>query len=209
MSQNENEILLILDKINAIIFHKSNRGEDKMPIFYISDMHIGHQNVLRHDNRPFSDIQHMQAVMTANWNSAVATTDEVYILGDFAWKNAQGLEMLSQLNGKKYLILGNHDKPTEEMKACFQLVKDYAVIKDGETQVVLSHYPIAHWYNQYRGAVHLYGHVHNTKDYQAFLQYAQICKSLSIPFESYNVGCMLSYMDYTPRTLDEIRRNAK
>lgn len=180
-----------------------------MPIFYISDMHIGHQNVLRHDNRPFSDIQHMQAVMTANWNSAVAPTDEVYILGDFAWKNAQGLEMLSQLNGRKYLILGNHDKPTEEMKACFQWVKDYAVIKDGETQVVLSHYPIAHWYNQYRGAVHLYGHVHNTKDYQAFLQYARICKSLSIPFESYNVGCMLYYMDYTPRTLDEIRRSAK
>lgn len=209
MSHNENEILLILVKINAIIFHKSERGEDKMPIFYISDMHIGHQNVLRHDNRPFSDIQHMQAVMTANWNSAVAPTDEVYILGDFAWKNAQGLEMLSQLNGRKYLILGNHDKPTEEMKACFQWVKDYAVIKDGETQVVLSHYPIAHWYNQYRGAVHLYGHVHNTKDYQAFLQYAQICKSLSIPFESYNVGCMLYYMDYTPRTLDEIRRNAK
>lgn len=180
-----------------------------MPIFYISDMHIGHQNVLRHDNKPFSDIQHMQAVMTSNWNNAVAHTDEVYILGDFAWKNAQGLEMLSQLNGRKYLILGNHDKPTEEMKACFQWVKDYAVIKDGETQVVLSHYPIAHWYNQYRGAVHIYGHVHNTKDYQAFLQYAQICKSLTIPFESYNVGCMLSYMDYTPRTLDEIRRNAK
>lgn len=117
--------------------------------------------------------------------------------------------MLYQLNGKKYLILGNHDKPTEEMKACFQWVKDYAVIKDDETQVVLSHYPIAHWYNQYRGAVHLYGHVHNTKDYQAFLQYAQICKNLAIPFESYNLGCMLYYMDYTPRTLDEIRRSAK
>ena len=156
MSQNENEILLILVKISAIIFHKSNRGEDKMPIFYISDMHIGHQNVLRHDNRPFTDINHMQAVMTANWNSTVSDSDEVYILGDFAWKNAQGLEMLSQLRGKKYLILGNHDKPTEEMKACFQWVKDYAVIQDDETQVVLSHYPIAHWYNQYRGAVHLY-----------------------------------------------------
>lgn len=155
-----------------------------MPIFYISDMHIGHQNVLRHDNRPFTDINHMQAVMTANWNSTVSDSDEVY-------------------------ILGNHDKPTEEMKACFQWVKDYAVIKDDETQVVLSHYPIAHWYNQYRGAVHLYGHVHNTKDYQAFLQYAQICKNLAIPFESYNVGCMLYYMDYTPRTLDEIRRSAK
>lgn len=55
-----------------------------MPIFYISDMHIGHHNVLRHDNRPFTDINHMQAVMTANWNSTVSDSDEVYILGDFA-----------------------------------------------------------------------------------------------------------------------------
>ena len=103
MSQNENEILLILVKINAIIFHKSNRGEDKMPIFYISDMHIGHQNVLHHDNRPFTDINHMQAVMTANWNSTVSDSDEVYILGDFAWKTLRGLKCSISLMAKSIL----------------------------------------------------------------------------------------------------------
>ena len=159
--------------------------------------------------RPFTDINHMQAVMTANWNSTVSDSDEVYILGDFAWKNTQGLEMLSQLRGKKYLILGNHDKPTEEMKACVQWVKDYTVIQDDETQVVLSHYPIAHWYNQYRGAVHLYGHVHNTKDYQAFCSMHKYAKTLPYHLKAITWAVCSIIWTTTPRTLDEIRRSAK
>lgn len=180
-----------------------------MAKLYISDMHIAHKNVIMHDNRPFADTKEMHSVIIKNWNNAVDENDEVYILGDFAWKNQVGSEVLSQLKGKKFLIRGNHDKPSEEMISLFEWVKDYAVIQDGETQAVLSHYPIAHWYNQYRGAVHLYGHVHQTKDYTAFKQYAEVCQKLGIPFECYNVGCMLPYMGYTPRTLDEIRRNEK
>ena len=176
-----------------------------MSKFYISDLHLGHKNVIRHDGRPFADIVQMREKLVENWNNVVACDDEVYILGDFAWKNAEGLAVLSKLAGRKFLILGNHDKPTAEMKAYFAWIKDYAVITDGEVQVVMSHYPIAHWYNQYRGAVHLYGHVHNNDDYLAFQEYACICKSRNIPFECYNVGCMLDYMGYTPRTLDEIR----
>ena len=177
-----------------------------MSKFYISDLHLGHENVIRHDGRPFSDTAEMHIALVKNWNNAVGHDDEVYILGDFAWKNAEGLEALGELKGRKFLILGNHDKPTEEMQNYFEWIKDYAVIKDGGDQVVMSHYPIAHWYNQYRGAVHLYGHVHNTNDYHAFKRYADICGSMNIPFECYNVGCMLDYMGYTPRTLEEIRR---
>lgn len=176
---------------------------------YISDLHLGHKNVIRHDNRPFADVDEMNSAIIKNWNNTVNADDEVYIIGDFAWKNSVGLEVLSQLKGRKFLILGNHDKPTEEMKFYFEWVKDYAVVNDGDTQVVLSHYPIAHWYNQYRGAVHLYGHVHNTDDYLAFRRYSATCRLLDIPFECYNVGCMMPYMGYTPRTLDEIRRSAK
>ncbi len=176
-----------------------------MSKFYISDLHLGHENVIKHDGRPFDDTVQMRKALVKNWNNVTTYDDEVYILGDFAWKNAEGLEVLCELKGRKFLISGNHDKPTAEMKAHFEWVKDYAVIMDGETQVVMSHYPIAHWYNQYRGAVHLYGHVHNNDDYTAFQQYASICKNKKIPFECYNVGCMIDYMGYTPRTLEEIR----
>jgi calcineurin-like phosphoesterase family protein len=177
-----------------------------MAIFYIADMHIGHENVIKHDGRPFKDCEQMHRALIANWNKAVDVKDEVYILGDFAWKSAVGLEVISELVGRKHLILGNHDKPSQSFGYLFESVADYAVIEDEGSQVVLSHYPIAHWYNQYRGAVHLYGHVHNTKDYDAFQRYAGICRELNIPFESYNVGCMMPYMNYTPRTLTEIRK---
>ena len=123
-----------------------------MSKFYIADLHLGHANVIKHDGRPFSDTAEMHAALVRNWNNAVGHNDEVYVLGDFAWKNAEGLEALNELKGKKFLILGNHDKPTEEMRSYFGWIKEYAVIRDGGDEVVLCHYPIAHWYNQYRGA---------------------------------------------------------
>lgn len=100
----------------------------KMPTFCISDLHIGHKNVIRHDGRPFEDLEAMHTAIIENWNNAVSENDDVYILGDFAWKNSVGAKVLSQLKGRKYLILGNHDKPNDEMKACFEWIKNYAVI---------------------------------------------------------------------------------
>ncbi|MCM1578665.1 MAG: metallophosphoesterase family protein [Ruminococcus sp.] len=175
-----------------------------MAKFYIADLHLGHENVIKHDCRPFKNKDEMRETIIRNWNNAVSPADEVYILGDFAWKNGEGLETLSQLRGTKYLILGNHDSPSEEMKYYFKWIKDMAVIKDGGRTVVLCHYPIAHWYGQFRGAVHLYGHVHNNKDYGAFLEYARICRDRGIPFDCCNVGCMMEYMGYTPRRLEEL-----
>jgi len=172
--------------------------------YYISDLHIYHENVIRYDGRPFSDVDEMSIEIVRKWNSTVKSDDEIYILGDFAWKNSKGIEVLGKLKGIKFLIKGNHDRVTEELATYFEWVRDYAVIQDGNFEVVMSHYPIAHWYNQYRGAIHLYGHVHNTKDYYAFEKYKQICRDMGIPFNCCNVGCMMSYMDYAPKTIDDL-----
>lgn len=180
-----------------------------MSKLYISDLHLGHKNAIMHDNRPFANLDEMHSSIITNWNDVVKEEDEVYILGDFAWKKSVANKILPQLKENKFLVRGNHDKINDEMRAHFVLIKNYSIITDGETELVLSHYPIAHWYNQYRGAVHLYGYVHNTKDYKAYLQYSDICSKMGIPFESYNVGCMLPYMGYTPRILEDIRRSIK
>ena len=182
---------------------------------YIADLHIGCTNSFEHRTLEHDEI------LVKNWNSVVNNNDTTFILGDIGRcgnnkDNEYLCSVISRLKSKKILVVGNHDESglkDYRVKQLFETVVDYFELTDNyngiNQKLVLSHYPIAHWYNQYRGAVHLYGHVHNTKDYQAFLQYAQICKNLAIPFESYNVGCMLYYMDYTPRTLDEIRRSAK
>ena len=139
-----------------------------MAKLYISDLHLGHKNAIMHDNRPFANLDEMHSSIITNWNDVVKEEDEVYILGDFAWKKSVANKILPQLKENKFLVRGNHDKINDEMRAHFVLIKNYSIITDGETELVLSHYPIAHWYNQYRGAVHLYGYVHNTKDYKAY-----------------------------------------
>lgn len=172
--------------------------------FYISDLHLGHANVLRFDNRPFRTLDAMHTAMVERWNAVVSPEDEVYILGDFAWKAAIGDAILQQLCGRKYLILGNHDKPTRLMQDVFGWIQETAVISDEGTQVVLCHYPIANWKHMYHGAVHLYGHVHNSPDSVLFAQYLETLRASEIPALAYNVGCMMPYMDYTPRTLTEL-----
>ena len=80
-------------------------------IFYIADLHFSHFNCLRFDNRPFSTIEEMDEALINNWNSVVSDEDTVYILGDMFWcKVDKSIEILKQLNGKKRLIKGNHDR---------------------------------------------------------------------------------------------------
>lgn len=140
-----------------------------------------------------------------NWNSTVSQNDEVYILGDMFWNNEDAAEILKTLNGKKYLILGNHDRVNADMRRHFVWIKEIETIKDGDKHVVLCHYPIAHWKNQSHGYIHLYGHIHMGRDSRPFETYKLMCSGIYLPFEAYNVGCMLPYMNYTPRTLEEVR----
>ena len=82
-------------------------------IFYTADLHFGHQNVLKYDKRPFADINEMDRALIELWNGRVSDDDDVYIVGDFAFKNEKPEEWyLEQLKGKKHLIIGNHDAKT-------------------------------------------------------------------------------------------------
>ena len=174
-----------------------------MAIFYISDTHFGHKNILKYDNRPYFTVAEMDADLIKRWNGAVKPTDTVYHLGDFSWlKPAEESAILQQLNGEKILIRGNHDyKPTPEWKE----VLPFAEIIDNGRHVILSHFPIASYKNMTHGYYHLYGHVHNSFEDGLFDAYRRAWeKHYEKQMRSFNVGCMNPLMDYTPRTLDEI-----
>ena len=84
----------------------------------------------------------MKEVIIENWNSCVQKNDEVYILGDMFWYNDEAPEILKQLKGKKYLILGNHDRINVDMAKYFVWCdKKLVTIKDGEDKLVLCHFP--------------------------------------------------------------------
>lgn len=191
--------------------------------YYISDMHFFHKNVTKEgnnfDNRPFNSLTEMHQYMKEKWNSKITNGDTVYILGDIAMRgtNEELIALVAQLKGRKVLIKGNHDDVSDmRYKNIFEEIYDYKEITDYVDQdaykLVLSHYPILMWNGQHRGTIHLYGHTHNTYEnefYQECLRRLNIenltrsekCYDI---VRAYNVGCMMPYMNYEPRTLKEI-----
>ena len=149
---------------------------------YISDYHIGHPNVLNFDLRPFKTLEEMHETIICNWNSVVSNGDEVYILGDFAWKNDVGLEVLKKLKGRKYLIRGNHDRMNAELEKQFVWVKKMETIKDNDNHIVLCHYPLAHCRSADYGYIHLYGHIHMGRDAEPYAEYAAKMKARNLPY---------------------------
>lgn len=135
--------------------------------FFVSDTHFGHAGIIRMCNRPYTDIDEMDAALIENWNRVVPEDAHIFHLGDVSWYRnaAKNLFLLRQLNGIKYLLLGNHDKPMKDCTNIFQWQRDYMriAIMDGDKQidVALFHYPIASWDKQFHGSYHLFGHTHN------------------------------------------------
>lgn len=191
--------------------------------YYISDMHFFHKNVTKEgdnfDNRPFNSLTEMHQYMKEKWNSKITNGDTVYILGDIAMRgtNEELIALVAQLKGRKVLIKGNHDDVSDmRYKNIFEEIYDYKEITDYVGQdaykLVLSHYPILMWNGQHRGTIHLYGHTHNTYENEFYqeclrrlnienLTRSQKCYDI---VRAYNVGCMMPYMNYEPRTLKEI-----
>lgn len=177
--------------------------------YYISDTHFGHKNVIRYDNRPFESVEEMDKSMIHRWNETVGRHDVVYMLGDISWyKDDKTIAILQSLNGHKVLIKGNHDYVSTKLAKCFDKICDYAEVNDNGEKLILSHYPIPFWNGQHRNTIHLYGHVHNSHQYNYCMSIEKELRQLQdIPMRMFNVGCMIEYMDYTPRTLEEILKS--
>lgn len=81
-------------------------------VYFIADTHFGHDRIIEICNRPFADVEEMNAQLIQKWNNKVSDEDTVYILGDFCFKMSKqdAIKILKQLKGKKVLIRGNHDK---------------------------------------------------------------------------------------------------
>jgi len=190
---------------------------------YISDLHFYHNSLNRQmDCRGFSGYEEMNRHMIEEWNKKVTKKDEVYILGDLSIaKGKPTNDIIHQLNGKLYLIEGNHDKYLEDKefdRSLLKWIKPYAEISDNKRKVVLSHYPVFCYNGQYRKAddvpltYMLYGHVHNTFDEVLVNRFIHITKQSKrkarhseemedIPCQMINCFCMFS--NYQPLTLDE------
>lgn len=169
-------------------------------IFFASDHHFGHANILnfkREDGSPlrvFKDVDHMNEYMVMQHNRRVRPGDKVYFLGDVTMaRNAKSLEILGRMNGEKILIKGNHDLAKAEQY--LQYFKDIRVYHQFDG-MILSHIPI-HPESLGRWGVNIHGHTHANR----------VLLGLSkIPDKRYFCVCMEQLDDYTPISLEEVKK---
>lgn len=171
-------------------------------IFFISDHHFGHANILTFKNsegtplREFDDVDHMNEIMIQRHNSVVRPGDKVYFLGDVVIsRKTSALQVLARLNGEKVLIKGNHDQCNAD--AYLQYFKDIRGSHQFEG-LIMTHIPI-HPESLARWGLNVHGHLHNNVVRMPLSQ---------IPDKRYfNVS--VERLNYTPISLEELRKAAR
>lgn len=131
-----------------------------------SDLHLGHKAILKMLNRPFENVEEMNETLIKNFNSRVCKHDKVIIVGDCTHHltEEEARNILSRLNGRKHLIVGNHDKLVKA-GGVFESVEMLKSINDYGKTFWLCHYPLMTWNKMRSGAIMLHGHMHNQKEY--------------------------------------------
>jgi calcineurin-like phosphoesterase family protein len=160
--------------------------------FVTSDLHFGHKNIIVYENRPFLTVEEMDQKLIQNWNNVVSKTDKVFVLGDVSFYDKEKTkELVTQLNGKKILICGNHDKGRNVqwwLDVGFQEVSKFPIIIN--EFIVLSHEPPT-YFNSCTPYFYLYGHVHGSDMYKTVTK---------------NTACVCcERWGYTPVNLEKIK----
>lgn len=163
-------------------------------IFLIGDPHFWHKNIINYCNRPFETVEDMNETLVRNWNMVVGKYDIVYILGDFALCGRDRIiEIAQRLNGRKRLILGNHDGASiDTYKSVFEYVYNHSIVLD--EFYILSHYPQT--YIQENGLyANIFAHVHDSPAY--------------VDASSRTFCVSAERIDYTPILFDKVKEIMK
>jgi calcineurin-like phosphoesterase family protein len=165
--------------------------EHIVTVWFTADTHFGHGATLGQFRRPFGSTSEMNEALIARWNEGVARDDEVWHLGDFAYRmtSAAMAAMLNRLNGVKHLIAGNNDTPETLALSGWASVRDYAELELEGVHLVLCHYPFRTWNRMGKGALNLHGHSHG--------RLARVTRQIDVGVDVW---------DFRPVTLAAIRR---
>lgn len=202
---------------NNTTFNLNSLPKDN--IWFTSDTHFGHNNIIKYCNRPFTSVEEMDEHLIQSWNQLVNVDDLIICGGDFSLCNTKKTKsVLSQLNGNKILIRGNHEKSVlgnKETRDFFNGgiydLLNITIIDDeveyGFQDIILCHYPMLTWDKSHRGSWQLFGHVHGMLDNNPALSPNQ----MDIGVDSHNFK-PISYQEVkeqiTIQNLNKIR-NAK
>ena len=182
-------------------------------IWFTSDTHFSHENIIKFCRRPFSNVEEMDNTIIENWNKTIPQDGLVFHLGDFAWGGAPiWRNIREKLNGKIILITGNHDwkngpQSMDAMLKLFERVAQQMYIRIGDRCMILNHCPLLCYGGTYRKpdqlVYNLHGHVHLTPSKNTGKDFERMAK-FSWPTQ-YDVG--VDFNNFTPISWNEV--NAK
>jgi calcineurin-like phosphoesterase family protein len=136
-------------------------------IWFTSDEHYGHENIIKFCSRPFADAKEMTERLIDRHNECVKDGDTVYHLGDFSFADAKTTDsVLRRLNGTPHLIIGNHDTKLEDwytLRSSFESISLIKNIHVGDQYIVMCHFPMLTWHWSGGGSWMLHGHEHGTR----------------------------------------------
>lgn len=135
-------------------------------LFFSSDFHIGHKNIIKYSKRPFDDLAEMEETIIERWNKVVGRKDTAYLVGDTFWQGHSCHEDLARkfikkLNGHITLVEGNHD--VDLAKKFNKGVRRQIITQKWEGhRFEICHYPMLTWNRAHHGAIMVHGHTHQT-----------------------------------------------
>jgi calcineurin-like phosphoesterase family protein len=161
-------------------------------IYFTSDQHFGHENIIKYCARPFSSVEEMDEELIKRWNEKVKPLDQVYHLGDFTL-GIDHHKYLDRLNGMVTFITPNfhHDSRWYTVLDKTIKIQDVLCSKFTDAWIFMFHYPVLVWDRKHYGSWHLYGHIHN--------------KEFSMPGFSMNVG--VDFNNFYPVSYDEVKQH--
>lgn len=196
-------------------------------IYAIGDHHFYHNNILFYTRKNFQTLEEMHSHMITSHNKVVKKDDIVLFLGDFSFKNSAISSLLNELNGHKYLILGNHDSK-DLMKHYYRFgFEDVFLTPVRLHDVYVSHEPlmkdqrsdlqfqmICDEFKQCTKGVNYHGHVHDTDDFHSDRYRNMTCEALNYIPVKIGKTEKLSMVDQhnlllEPNSLDQILNQLK
>ena len=132
---------------------------DDVQLWFSSDEHYGHENIIKYCNRPFQNVKEMNDTLVQFHNARVNNGDHVVHCGDFAF-HQDPIPYIQQLKGVHYFVRGNHDP----YKKC-QILHDQIIdVRYHGQHIVACHFSMQSWHEQHKGSWHVFGHSHGKLD---------------------------------------------
>lgn len=171
---------------------------NKDKLFFTSDTHFFHKNIITYCNRPFKNVFEMNEEIIKKWNEKIPEDGIVFHIGDVSLTAIPKVlnDLLHRLNGAKYLIIGNHEKDAlgkeyirEHWKGIYDIAEifvDDEEITYKKQHIIMCHYPMLTWNASHRGSWQLFGHVHGGLSNKGIIQHHPAQMDIGVDTNNFN-----------------------